>query len=84
MTTIMLDLNKNKINYTFKRENDFGFTSVYDGFKINRTKGKRVYLFAMKNNIKHNTFFKNMRFEDGDVVISFGKDKIKIGEYTEE
>lgn len=81
MVTITLDLDMNMIHYKFEKENDFGFMKTYDGFIINRTSGKRVYMQTVKDGILQNSFFKTMKFENGNVFINFGKDKIKIGSY---
>lgn len=55
----------------------------YDTLKIKESKGKRLYLSAIKNGMRMTTVTKIMKFENGKVYITFGKDKIEIGTYEE-
>ena len=80
---IELSLNRNIVPYVFEMKNDFGYTNVYEGFKIDYTKEKRVYLVAMNGGIPYTRFYKNMNFEDGKVIVKFNKDKMEIGTYKE-
>jgi len=80
---IKLDLNMNVIKYEFKAESDFGFKRHCEGFRVQYTSGKRVYITAISEGMNFTTLQKNMRFEDnGNVELSFGKDSVKIGEYA--
>jgi hypothetical protein len=57
---------------------------TYDTLKIKESKGKRLYMTAIKNGMKMVTVMKTMKFEDGKIFVSFGKnDKMEIGTYTE-
>lgn len=80
---IEIELIKSVIPYKFERENDFGFTNDYTGFKVDYTKNTRVYLVAYNHVIRMQSFYKQMIFEDGKVIVKFGKDKVTIGSYKE-
>lgn len=53
----------------------------YDTLKIKSSSGKRLYLTGIKNGIKMAEVIKTMKFEDGKIVLSFGKNEIEIGTY---
>jgi hypothetical protein len=56
---------------------------TYDSLRIKESKGKRLYMTAIKNGIRMTTVIKTMKFEDGKIIISFGKVKHEIGTYEE-
>jgi hypothetical protein len=56
---------------------------TYDSLRIKESKGKRLYMTAIKNGIPMVTVIKTMKFEDGKIYISFGKVKHEIGTYEE-
>lgn len=80
---IEVNLFKNMIKHDFEMENTFGITNIYEGFKIDYSKGRRVYLVAMNGGIPYTSFYKNMSFENGKTFIKFNKKKVKIGTYKE-
>jgi hypothetical protein len=55
----------------------------YNQLKIKESKGKRLYLTAIKDGMRMVTLSKVMKFEEGRVYLSFGKNKVEIGTYTE-
>lgn len=55
----------------------------YDSLKIKASKGKRLYLTAFKNHMPMVEVIKIMKFEEGKIYISFGKNKYEIGTYEE-
>lgn len=55
----------------------------YDTLQIRESKGKRLYLTAIKNGIRMTGVIKTMKFEEGKIILSFGKKKIEIGTYEE-
>ncbi|PAD70687.1 hypothetical protein CHH83_02465 [Bacillus sp. 7586-K] len=56
---------------------------VYDSLRIKESKGKRLYLTAIKNGIRMVEVIKTMKFEEGKIIVSFGKVKHEIGTYEE-
>ena len=83
--TITLDLNLENIAHNYEMESDFGYKRNCEAFRVQYTRGKRVYLTAISNGLNASTFYKTMKFEDnGDVTIGLGKERIKIGEYSAE
>ena len=56
---------------------------TYDTLKIKESKGKRLYLTAIKDGMRMTTVIKTMKFEEGKIYISFGKAKHEIGSYEE-
>jgi hypothetical protein len=56
---------------------------VYDSLKIKESKGKRLYMTAIKDGMRMTTVIKTMKFEEGKIYISFGKVKHEIGTYEE-
>jgi hypothetical protein len=77
MTTIKLDLNLSAIPFNGTHEK-----RQYQAFKVNYTSGKRVYITLIKDGYNLTTISKLMKFEEGNVNISFGKNKLCIGTYT--
>jgi hypothetical protein len=64
------------------------WSGTYEGYKYNQlkikeSKGKRLYLTAIKDGMRMITLTKVMKFEEGKVLLSFGKNKIEIGTYEE-
>jgi hypothetical protein len=55
----------------------------YDSLNIKESKGKRLYLTAIKNGMRMTTVIKTMKLEEGKIIISFGKVKHEIGTYEE-
>jgi hypothetical protein len=78
MRTITLDLNLNAIPFTGKYEH-----RSFDSFKVKYTSGKRVYITIINNGMRLTNISKLMKFEDGKVLISFGKNQLNIGTYLE-
>lgn len=76
--TIKLDIHTWEFNQTGEHN---GYT--YDQLRINESKGRKLYLTAIKNGMRMVTVSKIMKFEDGKIFISFGKNKIEIGTYKE-
>jgi hypothetical protein len=56
---------------------------MYDSLKIKESKGKRLYLTAIKEGMRMTTVMKTMKFEEGKIFISFGKVTHEIGTYEE-
>lgn len=77
--TIKIELNSYDFEHSFKHEG-----REYTGFKIKYSEKTRMYITAIKDQMKMKTIAKQMKFEDGNVIISFGKnDKLVIGTYSE-
>lgn len=55
----------------------------YDSLQIRESSGKRLYMTAIKNGIRMTTVIKTMKFEEGKIIISFGRVKHVIGTYEE-
>lgn len=55
----------------------------YDLLKVKESKGKRLYLTAVKDGMQMTTVIKIMKFEKGKIYLSFGKNKVEIGTYKE-
>lgn len=55
----------------------------YDSLIIKESKGKRLYLTAIKNGMRMTTVIKTMKFDNGKIYLSFGKVKHEIGTYEE-
>lgn len=53
-----------------------------EGIIFKRNSGKRIYFTGIMNGMRMCEIAKIMSFKDGKVFISFGKDKLEIGEYT--
>jgi len=81
MKKIKIYLKRKPIKFHFEAENDFGFTNIYDSFKVDYTSGKHVYLIAINNNISQMTFYKNMFFNGGKILIKFNSKEVEIGTY---
>ncbi|GLI82351.1 hypothetical protein ANABIO32_00370 [Rossellomorea marisflavi] len=76
--TIKLDIHTWTIDHSGTHE---GYK--YDQLKINNSSGKRLYLTAINKGMRMVTVSKLMKFEEGKVLLSFGKNKIEIGTYQE-
>jgi hypothetical protein len=79
MKTITLDLNLSKIPHTGTHEQ-----RQYQAFKVSYTKGKRAYITLIKDGYNLCSVAKLMQFKEGNVLLSFGKEKINIGTYSEQ
>ena len=80
---IQVELSGNVFNVNFSHTNDFGQKREYDGILIDNTSQSRVYCTAVKNGIKYTTIAKKMLFDNGNVFLKFGKNKVVIGTYSE-
>lgn len=80
---VEIEFLKRVFKYDFEMINSFGFKNVYEGFKIDYSKGRRVYLVATNSGIPYTSFYKNMNFNNGKVTVKFNKDEIVIGTYKE-
>ncbi len=76
--TIKLNIHTWTINQSGKQDQ-----WEYDTLFIRESKGKRLYLTAIKNGINMTTVIKTMKLEEGKIILSFGKNKIEIGTYEE-
>jgi hypothetical protein len=77
--TIQITLHSNEIKKAGKHEK-----REYDSLQIKRFGNGRIYLTAIKNNMRMFEVRKQMQLENGKVFLSFGKnDKLEIGTYTE-
>lgn len=77
--TIQVTLNANEFTRT-GTYNDREYTSL----KIDRISNGRVYFTTIKDNMRWSLMAKQMKLENGNVVISFGKnDKMIIGTYVD-
>lgn len=81
MKTILLKLTYDLIPCHGSFKNDWGLKKTFDSFKVKRFSGQRVYLGVRKNGMNMTELSKKMEFLNGDVFVSFGKNKVKIGEY---
>jgi hypothetical protein len=77
--TIQVTLNANEFERT-GIYNDREYTSL----RIDRISNGRVYFTTIKDNMRWSTMAKQMKLDNGNVIISFGKnDKLIIGTYTD-
>lgn len=69
--------------------NEFEHTGEYNGhpytsLKVGRISNGRIYFTTINNQMRMSTMAKQMKLENGNVVISFGKnDKMIIGTYVD-
>jgi hypothetical protein len=76
--TIKLNIHTWTIEQSGKKEQ-----YSYDSLTIKESKGKRLYMTAIKNGMRMTTVIKTMKFEEGKIYVSFGKVKHEIGTYEE-
>lgn len=76
--TIILNIHTWLINQSGKQDQ-----WSYDSLQVSRTQGKRIYLTAIKNGVRMTSVIKTMKFEDGKIILSFGKVAHEIGTYEE-
>lgn len=81
MKTILLKLTSDLMPCQGTYKNDWGLKRAFDSFKVKRFSGQRVYLSVMKDGMNMTELSKKMEFRNGDVFVSFGRSKVKVGEY---
>lgn len=80
---ITVNLINGVIEHSGSYKDDWGGKREFDSFKIKEVINSRVYITVIKDSIKRATIIKQMKFVDGNILISFGKSKVKIGTYEE-
>lgn len=84
--TIQVTLNANEFNKSGIIKDGKIHNGKYDSLKVIRFGNGRIYLMALNSEIngKVGTFAKQMKLENGLVILSFGKnDKLVIGSYVD-
>ncbi|MCF8568008.1 hypothetical protein LLE49_25110 [Alicyclobacillus tolerans] len=82
--TIQVSLDPSVIACKATYKDDWGFERSMDGFKVDYSRGKRVYLVTIKDGIRLSTIAKTMQFANGNVLVKFGSKPVKIGTYQTE
>jgi hypothetical protein len=81
MKTIYLELANDCIQFEGSYKDDWGMNRKFESFKVKSFSGQMVHITVIKDSMKLTTITKKMNFDNGSVFISFGKNKIKVGEY---
>jgi hypothetical protein len=77
--TIQVTLNANE----FTRSGEYN-DRQYTSLRVDRISNGRVYFTTIKDSMRWSTMIKQMKLDNGNVVISFGKnDKLIIGTYVD-